>query len=144
MKHGRFVSITQHKTAYLTILSGLVLALAVPMLIRNFPIEPKTRKINLVAKKYGFSPERIVVNRRDTLIIKPTSQDVTHGFYLDGYPVEFIIKQQGVAFQKYTWEDENGQTQTDWDKVSEIEFTADKAGKFIFRCTQICGNLHPL
>lgn len=134
----------KHKTKiYIIILLGLVLAVTIPLIIRSLPHEPKTREINLVAKKYGFSPERIVVNRGDTLIIKPTSQDVTHGFYLDGYPVEFIIKQQGVAFQKYTWEDENGQTQTDWDKVSEIEFTADKAGKFIFRCTQICGNLHP-
>jgi hypothetical protein len=31
----------------------------------------------------------------------------------------------------------------DWDKVPEVEFTADKSGKFIFRCTQVCGSLHP-
>lgn len=136
----------KHKTKiykYIIILLGLILAIAVPLIIRALPQEPKTRVIKLVAKKYGYSPERIVVNRGDTLIIKPTSQDVTHGFYLDGYPVEFIIKQQGVAFQKYTWKEDDGKTQTDWDRVSEIEFTADKAGKFIFRCTQTCGNLHP-
>jgi ferredoxin len=68
---------------------------------------------------------------------------VTHGFLLDGYPVEFIIKQQGINYLKYTWEDDEGKRQTDWDKVSEIEFVADKAGKFTFRCTQTCGNLHP-
>ncbi len=44
---------------------------------------------------------------------------------------------------KYTWEDDDGKVQTDWDKVSEVEFVPEKAGKFTFRCTQVCGNLHP-
>ena len=131
------------RKSYIVILLGLVLAVAIPLILRALPHEPKTRVINLEAKKYGYSPKRMVVNQGDTLIIKPTSLDVTHGFLLDGYPVEFIIKQQGVAFQKYSWEDEGGKIKTDWDRVSEIEFTADKAGKFIFRCTQTCGNLHP-
>jgi len=94
----------------LILISGLVVALAVPAIIRNIPMTPKIREIRLVAKRYGYTPGRIVVNRGDKVVIKPTSQDVTHGFYLDGYPVEFIIKQQGVAFQKYTWKDENGKT----------------------------------
>lgn len=106
-------------------------------------IENKTITIELTAGKYGYTPERIFVNKGDTIIIKPTSKDVTHGFLLDGYPVEFIIKQGGVAYQKYKWEDDDGKLQADWDKVNEIEIMADKAGKFIFRCTQVCGNLHP-
>jgi polyferredoxin len=50
---------------------------------------------------------------------------------------------KGATFLKYTWEDEDGKLQADWDRVSEVEFVADKAGKFTFRCTQTCGNLHP-
>jgi len=120
-----------------------MLAFTIPLLIRLAPLQTRTRTISLEAKKYGYSPPRIVVNKGDTVIIKPTSLDVTHGFNLDGYPLEFIIKQQGIAYLKYTWEDEQGNLNTDWDKVSEVEFVADKTGKFTYRCTQTCGNLHP-
>ena len=133
----------REKKVYLIILSGLVLALTIPLLIRFMPLETRTHHISFKAEKYGYSPSRIVVNRGDKIVLKPTSMDVTHGFLLDGYPVEFIIKQQGINYLKYTWEDDDGNLNADWDKVSEIEFVADKSGKFTFRCTQICGNLHP-
>ncbi|MCF6248367.1 MAG: hypothetical protein L3J69_13560 [Desulfobacula sp.] len=118
-------------------------AIGLPGFFAKTSIENKTHTIELTAGKYGYTPERIFVNKGDTIIIKPTSKDVTHGFLLDGYPVEFTIKQGGVAYQKYEWEDDDGKLQTDWDKVTQIEFVADRPGKFIFRCTQVCGNLHP-
>jgi len=131
------------KKAYLLILLGLIPALAIPVLVRHLPLETRTHKITLKAEKYGYSPGRIVVNKGDKIVLQPTSLDVTHGFLLDGYPLEFIIKQQGINYLKYTWEDDDGKLNADWDKVSEIEFVAEKAGKFTFRCTQTCGNLHP-
>jgi plastocyanin len=131
------------KKAYLIIFLTLALAVAVPLAIRLIPRESGTHHISLKAKKFGYSPSRIVVNKGDTIVFKPSSMDVTHGFLLDGYPVEFIIKPKGLAYLKYTWEDDEGKLQTDWDKVSEIELVADKPGKFTFRCTQTCGNLHP-
>ncbi len=121
----------------------LITALALPEFFKQKLTTPQTKIIKVTAHKYGYTPDRIFANKGDTIIIKPTSKDVTHGFYLDGYPVEFIIKQGGIAFQKYEWEDDDGTIQTDWDKVTQIEFVADKTGKFIFRCTQVCGNLHP-
>lgn len=131
------------KRHWLLVLSSLAGAVIIPLMLRLLPPQPQTHHIALEAKKYGYSPARIVVNRGDTVILKPTSLDVTHGFLLDGYPVEFIIKQQGIAYLKYSWEDENGSIQSDWDRVAEIEFAAEKSGKFIFRCNQTCGNLHP-
>lgn len=130
------------KSTLMLIVILLLAALALPMLIKPGG-GGQTRIITLEAAKYGYSPAKIIVNQGDKIVIKPTSLDVTHGFYLDGYPVEFTIKQQGIAYQKYTWEDEDGSVQTDWDKVSQIEFVADRKGKFIFRCTRVCGNLHP-
>jgi hypothetical protein len=130
------------KSTLILIVILLLPALALPLLIKQ-NVESQTRIITLKAAKYGYTPAKIIVNQGDKIIIKPTSLDVTHGFYLDGYPVEFTIKQQGIAYQKYTWEDEDGKVQTDWDKVSQIEFDADQKGKYIFRCTRICGNLHP-
>jgi ferredoxin len=131
------------KKTYFFIFLSLAVAVAVPLLIRLMPLETRSHEITLKAKKFGYSPSRIVVNKGDTIVLKPTSLDVTHGFLLDGYPVEFMIKQQGIAYLKYTWEDDDGKLRTDWDKVSEIEFVADKSGKFTFRCNQTCGNLHP-
>ncbi|MFH1350113.1 MAG: 4Fe-4S binding protein [Pseudomonadota bacterium] len=131
------------KRSLVPVLLGLVLALSIPLLIRLMPLENRTHRILLEAKKYGYSPSRIEVNRGDKVILRPTSLDVTHGFFLDGYPVEFIIKQKGINYLKYTWKDDEGKLHTDWDKVSEVAFTAEKSGKFIFRCTQTCGNLHP-
>jgi len=134
---------TIRKRAFIAIFLGLAVALAIPFFLRMAPISQRTHTIDFEAARYGYTPVRIIVNKGDTVVIKPTSMDVTHGFDLDGYPVELIIKQQGIAYQKYTWENDQGGVETDWDKVSEIEFVADKAGKFTYRCTQVCGNLHP-
>ena len=115
----------------------------VPIALDLWTGKPQTHIITLEAKKYQYSPSRIKVNKGDTIIFKPTSLDVTHGFLLDGYDLEFTIKQEGIVFLKYKWEDDDGSTKIDWDKVDEIELLADKAGKFSFRCIHICGNLHP-
>ena len=124
---------------YLLILLSLIPALAIPLLIRLIPHEPKVHTISLEAKKYGYSPGRIVVNKGDTVILKPTSLDVTHGFLLDGYSIDAILKQQGLTFLKYQWKDDDNNIQTDWDKVKEIKFKAEKAGNGIvylsFPCT---------
>jgi polyferredoxin len=131
------------RTAFLVIVCLLVIAVAVPGVLSRRARDPETHVISLTAHTYAYSPHRIVVNQGDTIILKPTSKDVTHGFYLDGYNVEFIIKQEGLALLKYDWTDEDGTVHTDWDKVRQVKFVADKAGKFVFRCTQTCGNLHP-
>lgn len=131
------------KTAIVLIVFLLLCAVAVPVLLHWLPRTGKTRVIQLEARKYGYRPARIVVNLGDTIIFKPTSKDVTHGFFLDGYHLEFLIKQEGIAYLKYSWEDDDGRLHTDWDKVGSIKLVADRAGKFVFRCTQTCGNLHP-
>ena len=131
------------KTTVVLIVMLLLPALAVPLGLRLRHGSGQTRTIPLEAHRYGYQPERIIVNQGDTIIFKPTSRDVTHGFLLDGYGLEFIIKQEHVAYLKYTWQDDDGKTQSDWEKVNSIELQADKAGKFTFRCTQTCGSLHP-
>jgi polyferredoxin/plastocyanin len=130
------------KKAWILIVLSFAAAVAVALSFQLFPTQPRTRTLSLQAKKYGYSPSRIIVNKGDTIVLKPASLDATHGFLLDGYPVEFIMR-RGATFLKYAWEDDNGKLQADWDRVAEVEFTADKAGKFVFRCTQTCGNLHP-
>ena len=130
------------KKAWIIIVLTLIAAVAVALSFQLFPFATRTRTIALEAKKYGYSPARIIVNKGDTIVLKPASLDATHGFLLDGYPVEFVMR-KGATFLKYTWKDEDGKIQADWDRVAEVEFVAEKAGKFTFRCTQTCGNLHP-
>ena len=137
------IKIMKPKKIHFVILLTFALAVLIPVGIAFLPRETRTHRVSLTAGKYGYTPSRIVVNKGDTIVLKPTSRDVTHGFLLDGYPIEFIIKQQGINYLKYTWKDDDGSLKTDWDKVSEIEFKAERSGKFTFRCTQTCGNLHP-
>jgi len=53
------------------------------------------------------------------------------------------IARKGVTFQKDLWKAEKGHLKTDWNRVSTVKFIARRSGKFIFRCTETCGNLHP-
>jgi cytochrome c oxidase subunit 2 len=48
--------------------------------------------------------------------------DVTHGLYLDGYGID-IKARPGM--------------------VGKATFTADKPGRFTFRCSETCGEFHP-
>ncbi len=130
------------KKTWVLIILTLLVAVVVPLSFQFFPHKTRTHTLSLEAKKYGYSPSRIIVNKGDKIVLEPTSLDATHGFLLDGYPIEFIMR-KGATFLKYTWQDEDGNLQADWDRVSEVEFVVEKAGKFTFRCTQTCGNLHP-
>jgi heme/copper-type cytochrome/quinol oxidase subunit 2 len=67
-------------------------------------------------------PGRVQVNQGDRVVIIVAALDVSHGFYLDGYGIERRVT-PGVP--------------------QRIEFVADKAGKFRYRCSVNCGSLHP-
>ena len=84
--------------------------------------EATTRQIALDASQFAFSPGRLEVHQGDWVAITLTASDVVHGFYLDGYGLETRVV-PGVAQQ--------------------IAFTADRPGKFRFRCAVSCGPLHP-
>ncbi len=105
---------------WMIILVGLALAVAIPWLMGRQAHTPRHRVFTVTAARYGYTPSRIVVHQGDTVVLKTTSADVTHGFSLDGYPVDLIIKQQGVTYQKYSWKDDDGKLHDDWDKVAQV------------------------
>ena len=74
------------------------------------------------AKKFSYSPNIITVNKGDVVTITLVSEDVSHGFYLDGYEIEMSVRPGETA---------------------SLTFTADKTGKFSFRCSVTCGAFHP-
>jgi ferredoxin len=130
------------KKVWLIILISFELAVIIPLAIGLMPVQTRTRYISIDAKKYSYTPSRIVVNKGDTIILKLSSLDMSHGFLLDGYPIELILR-NGVMFQKNALHDSANKLMTNWDRVSKTKFVANRTGKFIFRCTQTCGNLHP-
>jgi nitrosocyanin len=79
------------------------------------------RVINLMASRWAYSPNPIVVNKGDKVKILANSRDVTHGFALDAYSIDAHIASG---------------------RETVIEFTASKAGTFPFHCSVYCGPGH--
>jgi cytochrome c oxidase subunit 2 len=79
------------------------------------------KEFTITAKTWEFTPGTITVNQGDKVRLKITSLDVTHSFMLKDYGLNVKL--------------EPNQTQI-------IEFTADKAGTFGFRCGVPCGEGH--
>jgi cytochrome c oxidase subunit 2 len=73
------------------------------------------------ARKYEFDPSTITVKRGEQVKLTITAVDHDHGFKLEGFGVDKLLKK--------------GQATT-------IQFTADKAGTFPFQCSHFCGMGH--
>jgi len=64
---------------------------------------------------YGYYPSTLEVNKGDIVKITFMSDDILHNLYIEGYNVATSTVSNGVS--------------------STIQFTADKAGTFLFYCT---------
>ena len=84
--------------------------------------DSKNQIIEVEMNQFNFDPAVIKVDRGDRITINLSSNDVMHGFYLDGYDISTSV--------------EPGISET-------ISFVADRTGKFKFRCSVVCGDLHP-
>ena len=82
----------------------------------------ETKEFDVIAKQWEFSPNPIVVNEGDNVVLNIQSIDVTHGFVLSAFSVNERLSP--------------GQT-------TKVEFTADKKGSFSFFCNVAsCGVGH--
>jgi cytochrome c oxidase subunit II len=77
--------------------------------------------IKMTAQRYKFTPKVISVHQGDHVRLIITALDRDHGFELKEYGINQRLKK--------------GDPTT-------IEFTADKAGTFTFRCSVFCGLGH--
>ncbi len=57
--------------------------------------EPGEKVFNIKARQFAYEPSVIRVNKGDRVVLRLTSKDVTHGFYLDGYGIDAEIKPHG-------------------------------------------------
>ncbi|MGH7173498.1 MAG: cupredoxin domain-containing protein [Gemmataceae bacterium] len=83
--------------------------------------QSRTEEIRVTARKYAFVPERITVKKGDRVRLLITAVDHAHGFRLDGYQINRLIKKGNTVI---------------------IEFVADKPGTFHFQCSHFCGLGH--
>ncbi len=82
---------------------------------------PAVHEIQMTAKKYSFSPNPITVKKGERVRLIITATDRDHGFKLEAFNIEQKLK-KGVP--------------------TTVEFTADKAGTFPFKCSVHCGIGH--
>jgi len=78
-------------------------------------------EIQVTLKKYEFNPGSLRVKKGEKVRLVMVALDHDHGFRLDEFDVNKKIP--------------NGTT-------TVVEFTADKAGTFQFRCSTVCGLGH--
>ncbi|MDD5542189.1 MAG: hypothetical protein PHX83_03375 [Acidobacteriia bacterium] len=99
---------------------------------------PQDRSITITAHKYAYDPPVLQVNRGDRIHLHLVAQDVTHGFYLEGYNLEAKMRPENDTF----WVRHPSQG-GDFEEVDEVSFVASRPGKFRYRCSITCGYMHP-
>lgn len=100
----------------------IILLIGVLLVAYATSCQAEERFFEIKAKKFSYTPNIIKVNKGDVVRIRLLSEDVRHGFFLDGY---------------------NKRTTTYPGQEGSLKFVADKAGRFIFRCSVTCGEFHP-
>jgi cytochrome c oxidase subunit 2 len=109
MKHG-FASILLFSAF------AMCLAAASPVAAQTPP--SGVHEITMTAKNYEFDPGIITVKKGEKVRLIITATDRDHGIKIQGYDIDQELKK--------------GDPTT-------IEFTADKAGEFEFKCSVFCG-----
>ena len=77
--------------------------------------------ISIIMRQFEFDPDPLILPLGKKIRLTITSEDVAHGFAVAEYGLNEKL--------------EGGETKT-------IEFTADKAGTFMIRCSVFCGSGH--
>lgn len=98
---------------------------------------PRTREITVRARKYSFTPAVIRVSKGDRLVLTLVSEDVTHGFFVEGYDIEAKIPPEDTVLLRHPSQGGG------YEPVEKVVFTAHRTGKFRYRCSHTCGYLHP-
>ena len=84
-------------------------------------LENGVRVIEATAFKFDFDPDPIIVNQGESVKLIMTSIDIPHGIAIPEYDInEKLLPGEPVT----------------------MEFTANKAGKFVFYCSVPCGSGH--
>lgn len=87
------------------------------------PAAPAVQTVDVLAERFSFTPSEIKTTVGTTLQIRLQSDDTAHGFRIIGTDVNIEIPKRGRG-------------------TTTITFNAEKAGRYTFECSQLCGAGH--
>jgi cytochrome c oxidase subunit 2 len=117
---------------------SVALAFCVPQPIPVVAEDQKVQVIELTAKKYEYSPSPVRVKAGTKVQLKITASDHDHGFKIANVPDGSEPNSKpGLVFPsaQECWQLKKGETTT-------IEFFAQRAGTYTFKCCHTCGLGH--
>jgi cytochrome c oxidase subunit 2 len=79
--------------------------------------------VRITVERFSFTPSEIKLQVGDEIEIRLTSQDTAHGFRLVGFDTDIAIPKRGAG-------------------EASVIFKAEKAGRFTFECSRMCGAGH--
>jgi cytochrome c oxidase subunit 2 len=89
--------------------------------VQCLPAQAAPQRIEIVAKRFSFTPGEITLKKGVPVVLVLTSADVAHG--LKFKELNLVVNAK------------KGQT-------NEVTFTPDKVGTFIGQCSVFCGSGH--
>ena len=99
---------------------------------------PPVKVIEMTAKKYEYSPSEIRVKKGTRVQLKIRATDRTHGFKIVLYPEG--ADENGAPGLKFDAQQDNWKLEENQERV--IEFVAERAGTYAFKCSIFCGFGH--
>jgi cytochrome c oxidase subunit 2 len=85
--------------------------------------QPGEQTVDIVAERFSFTPSEIRTTVGTSLTIRLTSDDTAHGFRIVGSGVDIEIPKRSRG-------------------TATVTFTPEKAGRYSFRCSRLCGAGH--
>jgi cytochrome c oxidase subunit 2 len=88
--------------------------------------DPKNEGVKIVhiaAERFRFAPDEIRLRLGQTAEMHLESDDTDHGFRISGTPISRIIPKRGKG-------------------SIVVSFTPDRAGRYAFECSKVCGAGH--
>ncbi len=79
------------------------------------------RVIEIVAKRFQFTPSEVTLRKDEPVILRLRSADVTHGFYMKKLGIDATIAP---------------------DHPTDVPLTPHEAGRFVTICDHFCGAGH--
>src|SRR5262245_27202920 len=111
-----------HRSCYFSVVLRFGLALATALAVpHSNGVETSPRVIEITAKRFAFSPDRITLKAGEPVKLHITSEDVTHGFFKRALKIDEDITPG---------------------KATEISLTPQTTGTFTTICDHFCGTNH--
>jgi cytochrome c oxidase subunit 2 len=109
------------KRASLKVIISLAAALVWFDLSVQAPAIQAPRRIEIVAKRFAYSPSEITLKKGEPAVLVLHSEDVTHGLKLEELNLQTEVNKGGLV---------------------ELPFTPTQAGDFVGHCSHFCGAGH--